>query len=354
MDSAISSAAVSQAEAPERQRGLSNLLLVVAGLVFAMVVVGGITRLTESGLSITEWKPIRGAIPPLTQADWQHAFDLYKQTPQFREVAGPAGMTLPGFKFIFFWEWVHRLLGRIIGLVFFVPLVYFALRGKVDRALAGRLFVIFVLGAIQGAVGWYMVKSGLVDDPRVSQYRLTAHLGLAFLIYAAMFWTALELLSAERAPPSPARRRVHAYAVGLTALIFVMVLSGGIVAGIHAGLAYNTFPLMNGHVVPPEYLTLQPWYLNLFSNIAAVQFDHRLIAWLLFLLVPWFWSRARSLPLRPRARLALNLLLLALAAQITLGISTLLLVVPVPLAAAHQAGALILFTTALWVTSELG
>jgi heme a synthase len=348
----LSGADESAAGSRSAHRQVAAWLLLCCALVFAMVVVGGITRLTHSGLSMVEWQPIVGTIPPLDPAQWHETFEKYQRTPEYQKVN--RGMSLDEFKGIFWWEYFHRLLGRAIGVVFFVPLLYFALRGKVDRALAGRLFVIFVLGAIQGAVGWYMVKSGLVDDPRVSQYRLTAHLGLAFLIYAAMLWTALELLSVERAPPSPARRRLHAYAAGLATLIFVMVLSGGLVAGIHAGLAYNTFPLMNGHVVPPEYLTLQPWYLNLFSNIAAVQFDHRLIAWLLFLLVPWFWFRARRLPLRPRARLASHLLLVALAAQIALGISTLLLVVPVPLAAAHQAGALILFSVALWVTSELG
>jgi heme a synthase len=332
-------------------RQVAAWLLVCCALVFAMVVVGGITRLTHSGLSMVEWQPIVGTIPPLDQAQWQDAFEKYQQTPEYQKVN--RGMSLEEFKGIFWWEYFHRLLGRAIGVAFFIPLAYFALRGKVERALAGRLLLIFLLGAIQGGVGWYMVKSGLVDDPRVSQYRLTVHLGLAFLIYAAMLWTALALLHEDRAPADPERRRVRAHAIGLTVLIFVMVLTGGLVAGIHAGRAYNTFPLMNGHVLPPEYLTLEPWYVNLFSNMAAVQFDHRLLAWLLFLLVPWLWFRARRLPSRPRTRLALNLLLAALAVQITLGISTLLLVVPVPLAAAHQAGALLLFTAALWVTSEL-
>jgi len=347
----ISDAAASGAGSRSAHRQVAAWLLVCCALVFAMVVVGGITRLTHSGLSMVEWQPIVGTIPPLDQAQWQQAFEKYQQTPEYRKVN--RGMSLEEFKAIFWWEYFHRLLGRAIGVVFFVPLAYFALRGRVGRALVGRLLTIFLLGAIQGAVGWYMVKSGLVDDPRVSQYRLTAHLGLAFLIYAAMFWTALELLSEDRTPANPESRRLRAHAIGLTVLIFVMVLTGGLVAGIHAGRAYNTFPLMNGRLLPPEYLTLEPWYLNLFSNMAAVQFDHRLLAWLLFLLVPWFWFRARRLPLRPRTRLALNLLPAALAVQITLGISTLLLVVPVPLAAAHQAGALLLFTTALWVTSEL-
>jgi cytochrome c oxidase assembly protein subunit 15 len=237
--------------------------------------------------------------------------------------------------------------------VFFVPLVWFALRGKIDRTLSWRLSGIFALGALQGAVGWYMVKSGLVDDPRVSQYRLTLHLGLAFLIFAAMFWTALGLLAPAAAPPDPSRQRLRRLALGLSALVFVMVLSGGFVAGIRAGFAYNTFPLMNGHLIPPEYLMLEPWWRNLFNNMAAVQFNHRIIAWLLFLLIPLFWLASRNVSLSRRARLARNALPLVLALQMALGISTLLLVVPIPLAAAHQAGALLLFATSLWVSGEL-
>ena len=323
-------------------------LLICCALVFSMVVVGGITRLTHSGLSMVEWQPIVGTIPPLDETQWQEVFQKYQQTPEYQKIN--RGMSLDEFKGIFWWEYIHRLLGRAIGVVFFVPLLYFIARGKVTRRLAPGLIGIFLLGALQGALGWYMVRSGLVDDPRVSQYRLTAHLGMAFLIFAAMFSTALGLLTPAPAPTDPARGRLRRYASGLSALIFLMVLSGGLVAGIRAGLAYNTFPLMNGHVVPPEYLTLQPWWSNLFNNMAAVQFNHRLIAWLLFFLVPWFWLASRKMQLTPRARLACNTLPLVLALQITLGISTLLLIVPIPLAAAHQAGAMLLFATALWVS----
>ena len=323
-------------------------LLICCALVFSMVVVGGITRLTHSGLSMVEWQPIVGTIPPLDETQWQEVFQKYQQTPEYQKIN--RGMSLDEFKGIFWWEYIHRLLGRAIGVVFFVPLLYFIARGKVTRRLAPGLLGIFLLGALQGALGWYMVRSGLVDDPRVSQYRLTAHLGMAFLIFAAMFSTALGLLTPAPAPTDPARGRLRRYASGLSALIFLMVLSGGLVAGIRAGLAYNTFPLMNGHVVPPEYLTLQPWWSNLFNNMAAVQFNHRLIAWLLFFLVPWFWLASRKVQLTPRARLACKTLPLVLALQITLGISTLLLIVPIPLAAAHQAGAMLLFATALWVS----
>jgi len=332
-------------------RQVSAWLFACCLLVFAMVVVGGITRLTHSGLSMVEWQPIVGTIPPLDSAQWQEVFEKYQQTPEYQQVN--RGMSLAEFKGIFWWEYVHRLLGRATGVVFFVPLLYFIVRGKVDRRLAPGLIGIFLLGALQGALGWYMVASGLVDDPRVSQYRLTAHLGMAFLIFAAMFSTALGLAAPAPSAADSARRRLRRYALGLSVLIFVMVLSGGLVAGIRAGLSYNTFPLMNGHVVPPEYLMLEPWWRNLFNNMAAVQFNHRLIAWLLFILIPLFWLASHKVQLTPRARLACDMLPLALALQITLGISTLLLVVPVPLAAAHQAGAMLLFSTALWASHEL-
>ncbi|MBI2311691.1 MAG: COX15/CtaA family protein [Betaproteobacteria bacterium] len=327
-------------------------LLVCCALVFTMVVVGGVTRLTHSGLSIVEWQPLVGTLPPLNDAQWQETFEKYKLTPEYRKVN--LGMSVEAFKGIFWLEFFHRLLGRAIGLAFFLPFLYFLARRRVDGPLAWKLAGIFVLGGLQGAMGWYMVASGLVDDPRVSQYRLTAHLGIAFVIYAAMFRVALGLLN-PRATGSfaPSRVRLRRFSLALTALVFVMVLTGGFVAGIRAGFAYNTFPLMNGHVIPPEILMIDPWYLNFFNNMATVQFDHRLIAWLLAVLVPWFWWRARNADLPPRTRVAADILLAALVIQIALGISTLLLVVPIPLAAAHQAGALALFTAVLWVNHEL-
>ncbi len=326
-------------------------LLGCCALLFAMVVVGGITRLTHSGLSMVEWQPLVGAIPPLDQEQWQEIFLKYQETPEYRQIN--KGMSLAEFKGIFWWEYIHRLLGRLIGVAFLLPLLWFALRGRISRSLVPKLLGIFALGALQGAMGWYMVESGLVGDPRVSQYRLTAHLGIAFLIYAAMLWIALDLLhpraAAEKSADSRGLRRS---AVAIAALIFVMVLSGGLVAGTRAGLAYNTFPLMNGYLVPPGLFATQPWYLNFFTNVATVQFDHRLIAWLLALLVPWFWLQARRASV-PRAKLGAGLLLGALALQIMLGISTLMLAVPVALAAAHQAGALIVFGVALFLVHSL-
>ena len=319
-----------------------------------MVVVGGVTRLTHSGLSIVEWQPIVGTIPPLGDADWQEAFRKYQQTPEFRRVNH--AMTLDEFKGIFWWEYAHRLLGRLIGVAFLVPLIWFAIRRRIDGPLAIRLATIFVLGGLQGALGWYMVKSGLVDDPRVSQYRLTAHLGLAFLIYAAMLWVALDLLRPREWPQTtqPAtHRQLRRAATGLVALVFMMVLSGGLVAGIRAGFAYNTFPLMNGHVVPPEIMMIDPWYSNLFNNMATVQFDHRLLAWTLAIVVPWFWVASRRTEEAHPARFAATLLLALLIVQIALGISTLLLVVPLALAAMHQAGAVLVFGAAVYARHTL-
>jgi len=334
------------------QKPIAIWLLACCALVFAMVVVGGVTRLTDSGLSIVEWQPIVGTMPPLGQKDWDELFEKYHQTPQYKKVN--LGMSLDEFKGIFWWEYFHRLLGRVIGLAFFIPFLYFVVKRAIDRPLGIKLTGIFLLGGLQGAMGWYMVKSGLVDNPHVSQYRLTAHLGLAFLIYATMFWVALELLSPT--VPSYGNIRLRAlrrFSVAITSLIFIMILSGGFVAGIRAGFAYNTFPLMNGHFIPPEIFMLEPWYRNFFDNMATVQFDHRMIAWTLAILIPVFWYRSRSLPLSGSARFACSLLLIMLAIQIGLGISTLLLVVPLPLAAAHQAGAVLLFTAALWVNHQL-
>jgi cytochrome c oxidase assembly protein subunit 15 len=322
-------------------------LLLCCALVLAMIVVGGVTRLTHSGLSITEWQPIVGALPPLSDADWQQAFDKYKLTPEYREVN--KGMSLAAFKGIFWWEYFHRLLGRLIGVAYLVPLVWFAARRMVPTGYGWKLAGIFALGGLQGAMGWYMVQSGLVDDPRVSQFRLTAHLCLAFVIFGAMFWTALSLLvrrSVERR--SAARRSAFRFALGVAALVLFMVATGGMVAGIRAGFAYNTFPLMNGAWVPPELLMLDPWWKNFFWNMATVQFQHRLVAYALALAVPWLWWRVVAAPGVPAvARAGAHLLLAAIVGQIALGIATLLLVVPLPLAAAHQAGAVVVLAAAL-------
>ncbi|HEX7327727.1 MAG TPA: COX15/CtaA family protein [Casimicrobiaceae bacterium] len=333
-------------------RAIAAWLFVCCALVFAMVVVGGVTRLTHSGLSITEWDPIVGAVPPLDAADWQKAFTRYQATPEYRDVN--RGMTLDEFKGIFWWEYFHRLLGRAIGVVFLVPYLAFLLARRIPRGYALPLFGIFVLGGLQGALGWFMVKSGLVADPRVSQFRLTAHLGMAFVILAAMLWTALSLLRRDDdAPGVRVPRRARTVARTLAVLVFAQVLLGGLVAGTHAGFAYNTFPSMNGAIVPDEIMMLSPWWKNFFWNLATVQFDHRLLAWVLAVLVPlaWWWLRRLSLP--RRARIRADWLLAAVAIQIALGIATLLLVVPLSLAALHQAGAVIVFILALGLAHAL-
>jgi len=328
-------------------------LFVCCALVFAMIVIGGITRLTHSGLSIVEWQPIVGTLPPLSEAQWQETFAKYQQTPQFQQVN--QGMTLEGFKGIFWWEYIHRLLGRLIGVVFFVPLVWFMARRRIPQGYAPGLVGIFVLGALQGAMGWYMVKSGLVDDPRVSQFRLTAHLALALAIFAATFWVGLSIVHPARAAlSSSAQRSARLWTAGFAMLVFVMMLSGGFVAGIRAGFGSNTFPLMNGHIVPPGIMALEPWWRNFFWNVATVQFDHRALAWLIAFAAPILWWKLRTTEALPsRARTGGHLLLTLVVMQIALGITTLLYIVPIPLAAAHQAGAVLVFAAALNIAHAL-
>jgi heme a synthase len=333
------------------QRAVALWLLVCCALLLALVVVGGVTRLTHSGLSITEWQPIVGTLPPLSDADWADAFAKYQQSPEYREVN--RGMSLDAFKRIFWWEYAHRLLGRAIGAAFLLPYLWFLLRRRIPDGYAFPLFGIFVLGGLQGALGWYMVASGLVADPRVSSLRLTAHLGLAVAIFAAMLWLALSLLrtggTGNRAPA-----RLRRFSFALCALVYAMILAGGLVAGTRAGFAFNSFPLMSGQWIPPGLFALAPWYVNLWSNVATVQFDHRLIAWLLAVLIPIFWWRVRSAAdVDERARLAASLVLAMLVVQFALGVATLLLVVPLPLAAAHQAGALLLLAASLFAAHAL-
>ena len=314
------------------RRHVAGWLLLCAALVFAMVLVGGVTRLTRSGLSIVEWQPLVGALPPLSHADWEALFARYRETPEFRLVNFQ--LTIEGFKAIFWWEYVHRLLGRAIGLVFLLPYLWFLLKRRLEKPLAWKLAGIFLLGGLQGAMGWIMVQSGLVDDPRVDPVRLSAHLGIALAIFAAELWLALELLF-------PRRRPVERWSAALPFVVFAMALSGGMVAGLRAGYAYNSFPLMNGHLVPPEVLMLEPWWRNFLYNMAAVQLVHRAFFWLLVLLVPIVWWRARD-------TLAGNALLAAFILQAALGITTLVLGVPVGFGAAHQGGAVLLLAAALW------
>ena len=324
-------------------RPVAAWLLCCCGLIFLMVVVGGITRLTLSGLSITEWKPVIGIVPPLSAADWIAEFAKYQQVPEYRAVH--FAMSLDEFKSIYYWEYLHRLLGRLIGVAFAVPFIWFLARGRLPRRLAPPLAGILLLGFLQGLLGWYMVKSGLADRVEVSQYRLTAHLALALAIYAAILWTALGLVRGSPFPDaSPGWRRASEAVLGLVALT---ILAGGFVAGTRAGLTYNTFPLMDGRLVPAGYAQLHPLWLNWFENIVAVQFDHRALAVATVGTVFLLWAAGLRADLPKPACNALHALLAIAILQVALGISTLLLVVPIPLAAPHQAGAVLLLTVAV-------
>jgi len=309
-------------------------LLAVAFLVFCMVIVGGSTRLTDSGLSITEWQPLLGAIPPLTDADWQAAFEKYKLIPEYSVVN--QGMTVEEFKFIYWWEWSHRFLGRFIGLVFFLPLVLFAVTGRISRGLWWRLATIFVLGGLQGGLGWYMVASGLVERVDVSQYRLSAHLTVAALIYAVTIWVALGL-GRERTRPSTGRAWA---AVIIVALVFLQIAAGGFVAGLDAGMGYNTWPLMDGQLIPKGLMAMEPAWRNIFENAMTVQFNHRMLAYVVAIAVTLYALAERSG--------AATLMLAITLVQIGLGIWTLLEQVPLSLGLIHQGGALVLLAAALW------
>jgi cytochrome c oxidase assembly protein subunit 15 len=316
-------------------------LFFCCGLIFLMVVVGGITRLTLSGLSITEWKPVIGIVPPLSASDWAAEFARYQQIPEYRAIH--FAMSLDEFKSIYYWEYFHRLLGRLIGVAFAVPFIWFLARRQLPRHLAPPLAGILLLGFLQGALGWYMVESGLADRVEVSQYRLTAHLALALAIYAAILWTALGIVRGIAGASVGWRRAAEA----VLALVALTILAGGFVAGTRAGLTYNTFPLMDGRVVPAGYAQLQPLWLNWFENIAAVQFDHRALAVATVSAVFLLWAVGLRANLPIPARKALHALVAIAVLQVALGISTLLLVVPIPLAAAHQAGAVLLLTVAI-------
>ena len=322
-------------------------------MMFLIVAIGGITRLTESGLSITEWRPVIGVVPPLDQAQWQAEFDKYRAIPQYRALH-PA-MTLGEFKRIFFWEYLHRLWARLIGVVFAVPFLYFLLRRRIPWRLAPRLAGLFALGGLQGLLGWYMVKSGLAERIEVSQYRLAAHLALAVIIYAATLWVALDLLWPRAAPVLDRRQAGLRRAAGMVlGLAFLTLIAGAFVAGLRAGYLDNTFPLMQGSFVPPDYAPLAPWWRSLFEDPVTVQFDHRLLAEVTWAAVAALWLASLRLDLPPRARVAVHGLAALATLQAALGIATLLLVVPLPLAVAHQAGALLLVTAAVVARHALG
>ncbi len=321
------------------RRRVALWLFIMCGLVAAMVLVGGATRLTDSGLSITEWRPVTGAIPPMSEADWLSEFEKYKTIPEYSEVN--FGMSLAEFKQIYWWEWGHRLLGRLLGFAFLVPLLFFAATKQLPRPLTIKLFALFVLGGLQGALGWWMVSSGLADRVDVSQYRLAAHLALAVLLFAAMFWLALDLWPHEKIAASS---RVRLGAVLLALGVFAQMILGAFVAGLRAGRTFNTWPLMDGKFFPDGYFTGGVSFNDLFETMAAVQFNHRIGAYLLAAAAVWFYLSARRTAHEKRARLVLA----AVGLQIVLGIWTVLAATPIGLGLVHQAGALLVLASVLY------
>ena len=324
---------------PNAARQIAIWLFFMCGLVAAMVIVGGATRLTDSGLSITEWRPVTGAIPPLSESAWQSEFDKYKTIPEYIEVN--AGMSLGEFKKIYWWEWGHRFLGRLIGIAFFAPFVYFVATGKARGRLALKLGGLFLLGGLQGALGWWMVASGLVDRVDVSQYRLAAHLGLAFILFGAMFWLALDLWPEEK---GQGPRKYFPAALLLAGAVFGQIILGAFVAGLRAGSHFNTWPLMDGKFFPAGYFSAAPGFNDLFETIAAVQFNHRLGAYLLAAASLWFYIAVRKTALRDRASLVLHVVFV----QIFLGVLTVIAGTPIGLGLLHQAGAVGLLASALY------
>ncbi|MET0677112.1 MAG: COX15/CtaA family protein [Bradyrhizobium sp.] len=335
-----SSSAQQAAQAP----AVKWWLISVAALIAIMVLVGGATRLTESGLSIVEWKPVTGSLPPLSESQWQQAFEGYKAIPQYRELN--AGMTLHEFKTIFWWEWSHRLLGRVIGAVYLLPFLYFLWRGAFGPELKRRLWLIFALGGLQGAVGWWMVASGLTHRTEVSQYRLATHLMLALIIFASIVWT-LRRMSARSQAVVPWSLKMTGMAV--LAVTFLQIYFGALVAGLRAGRVYNTWPEIDGAFIPSAARLWfeEPWWRNMFDNVLTVQFEHRMTAYALLILAVIHATNAT----RARAGAALTggawLLVGTIVLQATLGILTLLNQVPIDLALAHQAVAIVVLTLAV-------
>lgn len=337
-----------------RANWMAGWLLTVAAMVFFMVLLGGLTRLTHSGLSMVEWKLFTGWIPPFNDNDWAALFAKYQQFPEFQKVN--SDMTLEGFKGIFWLEFIHRVWGRLIGLAFFLPFATFLVMRwvRVSDALFWKFLGLFVLGGSQGLMGWFMVVSGLVDRPDVSQYRLTAHFGLALVIIAALLWVAMSLLKPK---PYDAHHQdgdsLRKKAFWLFVLVFTTALSGGFVAGLDAGFAYNTFPLMDGQLIPGGLFDFDPVWLAPFEDITTVQFDHRTLAEVTVLLVLLFWMKSVDQHLAPRTRKVISWFGMMAMVQVGLGITTLLLVVPVALASLHQMGAVVLMSLALWCLHEL-
>ena len=332
---------------PLRNKAVTYWLLSGCLLIFCMVIIGGITRLTNSGLSMVQWNLLMGAIPPLNEQAWQEAFNQYKLYPEFQKLNQHFG--LEDFRAIFWWEYTHRLLGRLTGLVFLLPFLWFWLRGKISRSLMPKLLLLFALGAFQGFLGWFMVKSGLTDKPYVSHYRLAIHLLMAFITFGYSLWLALQQGFGERKNYRPVSKIIYFLLLVFIGTLGLQLVYGALVAGLKAGYAYNTFPKMGPHWVPGEIHELTPFYQNVLEGQAGVQFIHRSLAYLLLLLAfSLFWQSRKTIMSR-RKQTALQLLLPGVFLQALLGIFTLLLFVPLPLAVLHQAGAFGLLSISLFL-----
>ena len=326
---------------------ISQWLIICLLLIFIMVVLGGVTRLTGSGLSMVNWHPIHGVVPPMTSQQWSEEFGNYQQSPEYLKIN--RDMSVSEFKSIFWFEYSHRLLGRLIGLVFLLPFLYFWWRNKIKPGLTPKLLIMFLLGGLQGFLGWYMVKSGLVSNPHVSQYRLTAHLLSAILIYGYILWTILDLRqrNSYQALQQSALTGWRKISICLIILLLITIVSGGFVAGLKAGMIFNTFPLMNGEWIPEGVGAISPWYMNLFENMVTVQFVHRLLAITTGLLMLGWYIKGRVRFEDDAVKRSFKLVGMMVIIQVVLGVSTLLMQVPVWLGAMHQAGALLLFSTML-------
>lgn len=342
--------AQNRGEGQDRLRPVRVWLYVIAALVLLMVAVGGITRLTDSGLSITSWKPISGTIPPMSQADWQQEFEAYQRIPEFR--TQNSWMGLEEFKSIFWWEWGHRFLGRFLGLAFFVPFLVFLVQKRLSRKLAPSLAILFVLGGFQGFLGWWMVSSGLSERVDVSQYRLAAHLGAACVLFIALIWVARSLAS-HHAVEEKVSWRWRSAIIVLGMMLYVQLIAGAFVAGIDAGYAYNTWPLMDGALIPDGLFFLKPEWRNFFENALTVQFFHRLIAYTIAIYVGILVWRGRKNPGFAGVHGWLPRIAMLIGLQICLGIATLLLTVPISLALGHQALAFMLVGTVVAYSADM-
>ena len=315
-------------------------------LIFGMVVIGGITRLTGSGLSITEWKPIMGAIPPLNDAEWEVAFQKYQQIPQFQKVN--YHFELSDFKTIFWWEFIHRLLGRLIGIVFIIPFLWFLVKKKFDSVTIKKMLFLFLLGGIQGFLGWFMVSSGLAERTSVSHIRLAIHLMFAFITFAFTFYYGLELIYTEKRE-SIQNKKLSALNKLVFVVLSIQIIYGAFVAGLHAGKIHNTFPLMSGQVIPTGMSVMQPTWLNIFDNPVTVQFIHRFLAFTLLFLVAWFYVESGKEKLNNFQKKGIHILIAAIGIQFLLGVITVLTQANIVMASIHQIGAFFLFSSSIYL-----